>query len=149
MHTLVVLAQPLQLKLPVGASQFASRTIADDTAGGSVCDVRAIVHFGGGGSDCQATVTLAGALRPATLLAKTVYVTWPTAGDVAMHVLAVLAQLVHVNDVGALVHVAVSVTRPSTYALEDDALARQTGTPAGGGNDDVGEHIATGYGAGP
>ncbi|HEY3533474.1 MAG TPA: hypothetical protein VGL43_10170 [Casimicrobiaceae bacterium] len=72
MQTLVVLAQPLQLKLPTGASQFASSTITDETAGGSVCDVRAIAHFGGGGSDCQATVTVAGALRPAALLAKTV-----------------------------------------------------------------------------
>ncbi|HET8585298.1 MAG TPA: hypothetical protein VFM89_06135 [Casimicrobiaceae bacterium] len=149
MQTLVVLVQPLQLKLPTGASQFASSTITDDTAGGSVCDVRAIVHFGGGGSDCQATVTVAGALRPAALLAKTVYATWPTAGDVATQVLVVLAQLVHVNDVGALLQLAVNVTLPPTKALVGDALAWQTGTPAGGGNDEVGEHIATGYGAGP
>jgi hypothetical protein len=77
-----------------------------------------------------------------------VYVTAPTAGDVAVHVLVVLAQFVHVNDVGPFVHDATSVTLLPAYAGDGDDVTLHTGTATGGGVD-VGEHIATGYGPGP
>jgi hypothetical protein len=119
------------------------------TAGGWVCDVRTIVHFGAGGGVCQSTVTLAGALCPAALRAYTEYVCGPIAAEVVVHALVVLAQFVQVNDVGAFVHEAVSVTSLPTYALVVDARTVHVGAPAGGGAELVGEHIATGYGAGP
>ena len=114
------------------------------TAGGSVCDVRTIVHTGAGGGVCQSTVTVAGALCPAALLAYTVYVWGPIAADVVVHVLVVLAQFVHVNDVGAFVHDAVSATASPRFALVVDARTVHFGAPTGGGAVLAGEHIATG-----
>jgi hypothetical protein len=66
------------------------------------------------------------------------------AADVVVHVLVVLAQFVHVNDAGAFVHDAVSVTSSPRFALAVDARTVHLGAPAGGGAVLAGEHIATG-----
>ena len=105
---IVVLSQPIQLKLCGLPSHCPSSSKKPPAVGGSVCDDGASVHFGGAGTSCQATVMLAGAPCPFALLATTVYVTTPATGDVAVHVLAVLAQFVQMNDVGPFVHDAAS-----------------------------------------
>jgi len=129
------------------ASQLTFSAAKPLMVGGSVCDVRAIVHLGAEGSDCHSTLTLAGALAPVPFRAITEYVTDPTLADVALHCAAALVQFVHVYATGAFVHDAVSMTVSPTCADALDAETMQSGTAAVAAP--PGEHIATGMGGGP
>src|SRR5436190_18276305 len=112
------------------------------TIGGSVCEVRASVQVATAPAACHVTVTPAGALAPAALRATTEYAAWPAALAVAVHVDVELAQPVHVNVVGALLHAAVSVSVVPTFGVLSDGVTTHIGTlptsPA------AGAHIATG-----
>ena len=109
--------------------------------------MRESVHFATAPAAPHVTVTLAGALLPAALVATTVYEAGPTTDDVAVHVDAELTQPVHMKFVGALLHAAVATIVVPILGDKSEAVTTHAGTapapPA------VGEHIATTKGPGP
>ena len=109
-------------------SQVTANTTLELTSGGSVCDVRASVHFATAPAACHETVTPAGALAPAALRATTEYATWPAAADVATHVDVALLHPVHVNADGELLQAAVSVNALPTFGVLSDGVTTHTGT---------------------